>query len=65
MNDNPALGFLDFFRRPEQVISDLYTDQLGASVGGDDNARKSQNLFSDAFGHHVDVFLDAAPELVL
>lgn len=58
-----ALGFFSFFGRPDHVITDLYHDQLGASIGGNELATKYQNLFSDAFGHHIQIAFETPPAI--
>lgn len=64
-NQETPLGFYDFFARPEQILTSRYTDTLGASVRGNEDAKKFQELFGDAFNHHIVTYLDAEPELKL
>src|SRR5688572_13486810 len=58
-------SFFDVFTRPQQhVKTAIYSDQLNATASSA-AGKKYQTLFSDAFGHHVQFYLDTPPELVL
>jgi hypothetical protein len=61
--DSTPQSFFDFFGRPEQVVRRLYTDELAAPIEGNKTIRRYQNLFCDAFGHHIEVNFDAVPEI--